>query len=100
MFRGLVRMHRACPACGADFEREQGYFLGAMYISYGLGLALLAVPVTWLILDHADRRMVIGTALVLLLALSPFLFRISRVAWLHFDHRFDPLPDRRDRGDR
>ena len=29
------------------FEREQGYFLGAMYIGYGLGIgaiALLACP--------------------------------------------------------
>jgi hypothetical protein len=27
-----------CPNRSLKFEREAGYFLGAMYISYGLGL--------------------------------------------------------------
>ncbi len=31
-------MQECCPNCGLKFEREQGYFLGAMYISYGLAL--------------------------------------------------------------
>lgn len=28
-----------CPVCGLKFEREQGYFLGAMYVSY-----LVSIP--------------------------------------------------------
>jgi hypothetical protein len=28
----FLRMHERCPACGLKFEREDGYFLGAMYI--------------------------------------------------------------------
>ena len=27
--------------CNLKFEREQGYFLGAMYISYGLALLII-----------------------------------------------------------
>ena len=38
IFTGFPRMHECCPNCGLKFEREQGYFLGAMYISYGLAL--------------------------------------------------------------
>ena len=34
-------MHDCCPACGLHFNREAGYFLGAMYISYGLALAFI-----------------------------------------------------------
>ncbi len=35
-----------CPSCGLRFLRETGYFLGAMYISYGLGvLTILPVAV-------------------------------------------------------
>ena len=40
IYRGFPRMHE-CPVCGLQFHREQGYFLGAMYISYGLALAFL-----------------------------------------------------------
>ena len=28
--------------CGLKFEREDGYFLGAMYISYALGIGTIA----------------------------------------------------------
>src|SRR5579863_9376674 len=38
IFTGFPRMWGCCPNCGLKFEREQGYFLGAMYISYGLAL--------------------------------------------------------------
>ena len=29
--------------CGLKFEREPGYFLGALYISYGLGVVSIAM---------------------------------------------------------
>ena len=33
-------MHEACPSCGLQFNRgEQGYYIGAMYVSY-----LLSIP--------------------------------------------------------
>ncbi|MBL4703575.1 MAG: DUF983 domain-containing protein [Flavobacteriales bacterium] len=39
--RGLLKfpeMHEDCPKCDYHFEREPGYFIGAMYISYGLAI--------------------------------------------------------------
>src|SRR5947207_327430 len=41
MFRGSFTMNDPCPVCGLIFERDEGYFLGAMYISYVLSSALL-----------------------------------------------------------
>jgi hypothetical protein len=41
-------MNERCPYCGLKFEREQGYFLGAMYFSYCIAtvaILLLAVLV-------------------------------------------------------
>src|SRR5256886_14103531 len=37
-FRSLLVMHDACPVCGHIFEREPGYFVGAMYVSYALAI--------------------------------------------------------------
>src|ERR1700752_3193482 len=34
IFQGLFRMLPECPTCGLKFEREPGYFLGAIYINY------------------------------------------------------------------
>src|SRR5437899_10038697 len=43
VFRGSFQMNETCPVCGMRFEREQGYFLGAMYASYFLGGGFLTV---------------------------------------------------------
>src|SRR5262245_56913727 len=43
LFRGLFAMHRCCPVCGLRFEREQGYFVGAMYVSYPLSVELIGL---------------------------------------------------------
>ncbi len=88
---GLGRMRDSCPCCGLKFEREQGYFLGAMMISY-----LLAVPVMgaflllfWWLTKWSFEALI----LVSLLALLPFvptLNRFSRVLWIYFDRKIDP----------
>ena len=54
LFSGLFRMHEACPACGASFKREQGFYLGSIYINYGFTVlgtgalyALLVLGLGW-----------------------------------------------------
>jgi hypothetical protein len=37
VFHGLMSMYERCPNCDHKFEREAGYFYGAMYASYGFG---------------------------------------------------------------
>src|SRR5690242_5111583 len=50
LFAGLPKMNDVCPACGLKFEREQGYFLGALYMSYAMAVPLMALLVAlfWL----------------------------------------------------
>src|SRR5437660_1114748 len=43
VYAGALRMHDRCPACGHRFQREPGYFLGAMYISYPLSIVVIAL---------------------------------------------------------
>src|SRR5437763_3949115 len=43
ILRLFARMNERCPVCDLRFEREEGYFLGAMYISYGLALIAIVV---------------------------------------------------------
>lgn len=83
-------MHERCPQCGILFRREPGYFLGAMYYSYGMGVFSLApLCVTLLLLGASIET--IGIAVFVQSAIfSPFLFRYSRVMWMHMDQRFDP----------
>ncbi len=90
VFRSLIRTEKECSECGLDFEREPGFFTGAMYFSYGIGI-LLAGPVSiYLFLKGFSEPVIFAVAIAQLAIVSPLLFRYSRVAWMHFDQRWDP----------
>jgi hypothetical protein len=80
-------MNEVCPVCELKFEREQGYFLGAMYISYALAVVLLGLGTLagHLLLPEWNLEMVMLLAIVAYLPLMPLVFRYSRVFWIHFD---------------
>lgn len=80
-------MNDDCPVCGLHFEREQGYFLGAMYFSYFLSVAVLSVLFTVLlfVLESWSSERVSFLAGALFLPLVPLVFRYSRVVWIYFD---------------
>lgn len=90
VFRSLWRMHTECPRCGVSFEREPGFFYGAMYFSYGIGLVLAAPLSILLFLKGFSEPIIFAGAIGQLAIISPLLFRYSRVAWMHFDQRIDP----------
>ncbi|MDZ7729444.1 MAG: DUF983 domain-containing protein [Dehalococcoidia bacterium] len=84
-----MSMPEACPACGWHYEREPGYFTGAMYASYILGIAL-TLPV-WLgmLLAGASFTAIMAVVGLEIVILFPLLFRYSRVLWMHFDVFFN-----------
>lgn len=84
-------MNDCCPACGLLFSREPGYFLGAMYISYGLALGLFFVlgAILWLLARLRMDKAAIW-AVVLCLPFAPMLTFLSRVLWIYLDQAIDP----------
>lgn len=84
-------MHLRCPVCDLLFDREPGYFLGAMYISYAVGLGIVAVLslVVWAVTAWGLTKDVIA-ALVLFLPLAPAITLFSRVLWIYLDQAVDP----------
>jgi hypothetical protein len=86
-------MNEPCPVCSLRFERETVYWTGAMVASYALGIPVLALLVlaVWLA-SGWDFLIALVVADVLFLALVPFVWRYSRVVWLHLDWLIDPVP--------
>jgi hypothetical protein len=72
-----------CPKCGLRFERDEGSFLGAMSLNYGVTICLFLVPVLIVYLAGGIGGM---TAAILAGAgalLFPIVFyRSSRSWWL------------------
>jgi hypothetical protein len=83
-------MHERCPACGLKFEREEGYFLGAMYIGYGLGLVAITLLslLVWDVLRWPLLKSIEG-GIVLFLPLAPVLTWMARVLWIWMDQAID-----------
>jgi uncharacterized protein (DUF983 family) len=95
IWRGLFAMNESCPVCHLRFERESGYWTGAMVASYAMGVPVLVLLVAgvWLV-TRWDAVAVLVAADGLFLAAAPFVWRYSRVVWLHLDWLLDPVPDR------
>jgi uncharacterized protein (DUF983 family) len=94
MFEGFFRMRGECPFCRLKFEREQGFFVGAIYVNYAVTV-LIAMP-GFLLLDRyglaLTQQLIIWGAFVV--AFPLVFFRHSRSLWLAVAHLLDPGDDR------
>src|SRR5579864_3688669 len=84
-------MHERCPVCNLRFEREPGYFLGAMYIGYGLALGTIVAFsfLLWWFFHWSFQTVVIGGVL-LFVPFAPLLTVVARVLWIYLDQSIDP----------
>ncbi len=86
---GLYRTHKSCSSCGQVFERESGFYAGAIYPFYGgaAGLGGLVLLLTTLGMGWSFE-LGMGSAVAVVLLASPWLLWYSRLAFIHTDHRF------------
>ena len=99
LFTGWFTMQARCAVCGLVYEREQGYFVGAIYLNYAatvmvaFGTVLL---LDWTVGLALRTQLGLGIALVTLVPLV--FFRYARSLWLAVDHlvtRLERRPRRR-----
>src|SRR5437773_531573 len=78
VFVSWFRMAERCPGCGYRFEREEGFFLGAYVINFGLteGLVLLSlVGYIFAVATHPGASVVpAATAAVAAAIVTPIVF--------------------------
>jgi uncharacterized protein (DUF983 family) len=77
--------HEQCPVCKLRYEVEPGFFIGAMYISYAMSVALAFISGAAVYVLGNDPALwvyiVVVTSLVVFLL--PLMFRYSRVLFLY-----------------
>jgi hypothetical protein len=73
------------------YEREPGFYYGAMYVSYALGVALFVTIWTscnlWLPWLNAWGQ--IGLVVFFTIVLSPYLFALSKIIWANMFIKYD-----------
>jgi hypothetical protein len=75
----------------SSLSGKAGYFLGAMYISYGLALfTIVGLSLLLWICTNWSLQKTIVWALLLFVPLAPVLTLFSRVLWIYLDQAIDP----------
>ncbi|HEY7490487.1 MAG TPA: DUF983 domain-containing protein [Candidatus Tectomicrobia bacterium] len=92
LFRGWFAMHARCAVCHFRFEREQGYFLGAMYVNYAFTVVIVLSG--YFVLSRYThlslaQHLVLWSGVSILCPL--LLFRHARGVWLSLDYLFNPV---------
>ncbi len=103
LFRTFFAMHPNCPGCGYVFEREAGYFIGAIYINMAITLPTL-VGGYYLLDWYAGPALSTQFIIWGLFSVSfPVLFfRYSRGVWINLDYYFThpKAPGKRSAGEK
>lgn len=94
LFTSWLKMQPRCPRCGMCFEREEGFFLGAFVVNFGVMLLSLAlfigVGVGMTLPDPPPGKLAIGGMLVGVVV-PIFFYPTSRTFWSAIDLIMKPL---------
>ena len=90
MFRGVFRMFETCDQCNLKYERAPGYFLGSIYINYGLTALCVTIGYVSLHFGQSIPNRQLMPYLIGFCILFPTLFyRHARALWITMDSFFD-----------
>ncbi|MFS4455011.1 DUF983 domain-containing protein [Maribacter sp. 2304DJ31-5] len=87
----LFKMHERCSHCNTKYKIEPSFFYGAMYVSYGVGIAFAVAA-------FVIARLLIGASLIYtfiaivatMLGFMPVIIRLSRNIWINLIVKYDP----------
>lgn len=87
----LFELNEACPACGLKYEKDEGFYLGAMSLNYGLTLvgALTPVALLWYY-GVLGGRVAVVLAVAFSVIIPVALYRSSRSWQLMLYYSFFP----------
>ncbi|WP_375325468.1 DUF983 domain-containing protein [Flagellimonas sp. GZD32] len=86
----IFKMNDRCSHCDLKYKIEPSFFYGAMYVSYGVGIAfaVAAFVISFLIFGTTLINTfiaIVGTLIVFM----PVIIRLSRNIWINFFVKYD-----------
>lgn len=87
----IYDMHEKCSNCQTKYKIEPSFFYGAMYVSYGIGVAIAVasfiIAYYFIGLEKLNSFFVIIGVLVLSM---PINMRLARNIWINFFFSYNP----------
>jgi hypothetical protein len=89
--QGIYNMHDNCPKCNQDYQKEPGFYWGAMYIGYGLssGYMLSAMVLCIFAFDFTVNQSFV-TAIIGGVLFVPLMARLARAIWINIYVKYKP----------
>lgn len=86
----VLKIREKCSNCNTKYRMEPSFFFGAMYVSYGVGVAfsVAAFVISFLILGLSLTTTFIAI-IVTLIVFMPFIMRVSRNIWINLFMSYD-----------
>lgn len=87
----IFKMYERCSHCNTKYKIEPSFFFGAMYVSYGVGIAfaVAAFVISFLIIKASLTTTFIAIVITLIVFM-PFIIRVSRNIWINFFIHYEP----------
>jgi uncharacterized protein (DUF983 family) len=87
----ILKMHNNCSHCGFQYQIEPSFFYGAMYVSYGLNVAIgIAAFIISYVIFRSSLKTAFIAIIVFLVLLFPFVLRWARNIYINMFVSYDP----------
>ncbi|HEX6542509.1 MAG TPA: DUF983 domain-containing protein [Ktedonobacterales bacterium] len=91
LFSHGFTMNDHCSNCGWMFEREEGYWTGAIAVNLVVAEFLAAAAAIPLAIMQASPLLVMGIGIPLMIALPILFYRHSKSFWMALDFLIHPV---------
>ncbi len=84
-----------CSHCGLKYEREVGFYFGAMYVAYALAVALFVTcwVATTVLYPNYEAMTLVWIVIGASLLTGPILYALSKIIWInlfvHYDKQYE-----------
>ena len=87
----VLKMNENCSHCGLRYQLEPSFFYGAMYVSYGLNVAvgIAAFIISFVFFETTIEQSFLAIVIALIV-LFPFVLRLSRNLYINMFISYDP----------
>ncbi|MFH6970613.1 DUF983 domain-containing protein [Flavobacterium petrolei] len=90
-FNKILKMHENCSHCGLRYQIEPSFFYGAMYVSYGLNVAIgIAAFIISFVFFDSNLKVAFMVIIASLIISFPFVLRWSRNIYINMFVSYDP----------
>ncbi|WP_417942350.1 DUF983 domain-containing protein [Flavobacterium sp. RS13.1] len=87
----VLKMNENCSHCGLKYQLEPSFFYGAMYVSYGLNVAIgIAAFIVSFVFFGTTIEQSFLTIVITLIVLFPFVLRLARNLYINMFVSYNP----------